>query len=225
MYCRPAWSKLRWLWGGLVLALVMLGLLAFGSACEEEGEAGPAPASTPTAEATATAEATPTPEATATPDAAHAPEATPTPEETATAEPSPTEEASGLTTEKVSDYRDSLGILHVVGEVKNNQDFDAGFVKVHATFFDASGEPLTSDFAFSCLKIVPAGGDSPFEIKLLDPPKGIDHYTLEVKGEESSQPPGRGNQPVGHHLRVGEDLRRPLRSRGRGGAVRPHVRV
>jgi hypothetical protein len=166
MNCRRAWPRLRWLWGGLVLALVMLALLAFGSACEEEGEARPAPAATPTAEATSP------------PDAAHAPEATPTPEKTATAEPSATEDATGLTTEKVSDYSDSLGILHVVGEVKNNQ------------VFDADDEPLTTDFAFSCLKVVPAGGDSPFEIKVLDPPPGIDRYELEAKGEEASEPPG-----------------------------------
>jgi len=41
-----------------------------------------------------------------------------------------------------SDYYDSLGWLHIVGEVKNSLDSRVRFVKIIATYYDSGGTRL-----------------------------------------------------------------------------------
>jgi hypothetical protein len=104
--------------------------------------------------------------------------------------------AESLAVRKTSDYMvASTGTLHVVGEVVNNNSFDAEYVEITGTFFDQAGNVLASDFTYSCLDTIPAGGDSPFHMLVLDSPPGIVRYTLQVQGEPAGEPP-----PLGLHI-------------------------
>lgn len=128
----------------------------------------------------------PTPTATLTP--TPMPTATPTPAPTAT----PTPVAGGFSVSKTSDYISITGSLWVVGEVKNNNAFNAEFVKIEATFFDAADRVVASEYSYSCLDIIPPGGDSPFDILLWDPPANIARYTLQAYDEPAREPPPSG---------------------------------
>jgi hypothetical protein len=124
------------------------------------------------------------------PPAAAAPTLTPPPQPT----PGPVvPPAESFTVRKTSDYMGaSTGTLHVVGEVVNNDSSDAEYVEITGTFFDQAGNVLASDFTYSCLDVIPAGGDSPFHMLVLDAPPGIVRYTLQVQGEAAGQPPPLG---------------------------------
>lgn len=68
-------------------------------------------------------------------------------------------EARGVTTNT-----DAIGYHHVVGEVQNNADRRATFVKVVATFYDAAGTVVGTAFTFTDPSEVPAGGSAPFDL-------------------------------------------------------------
>ena len=93
----------------------------------------------------------------------------------------------------VSNYSDHGNLWLIVdGEVKNNNAFDAESVWINATFFDAADNVVATAFAYSCLPVLPAGGDSPFDIYLVDPPANIARYTLQAYGLPADEPPPSG---------------------------------
>jgi hypothetical protein len=67
-----------------------------------------------------------------------------------------------------------------VGEVFNGLSGPVGFVEVTANFYSQSGTLLATDFGFADLYTIPAGGDSPFSVLLIDPPPGIASVTVQV---------------------------------------------
>jgi hypothetical protein len=77
-------------------------------------------------------------------------------------------------------YFDSIGAIHVVGEVNNATNSTADFIKITASFYSANNQLLATDFGYSCLNAVGPGGLSPFDVLLLSPPSGIDHVTVGV---------------------------------------------
>ena len=79
-----------------------------------------------------------------------------------------------------SHYEDA-GWLHVRGEVQNTGDTPAEFVKVVITLYDAAGNVIGTDFTYTDLDTVPAGGTSPFETGT-DHYPGFDHYEIQVQG-------------------------------------------
>ncbi len=115
-------------------------------------------------------------------------EVVPTPTPMPTPTPTPTPVAGGFSVSKTSDYISITGSLWVVGEVKNNNAFNAEFVKIEATFFDAADRVVASEYSYSCLDIIPPGGDSPFDILLWDPPANIARYTLQAYDEPAREP-------------------------------------
>ncbi len=161
--------------------------------CVAGAAAAPAPGAG--AMATPTPQAPPPPAPTATSIPPPAPTATPT------VQPA---EAGGFSARKTSDYVSGTGSLQVVGEVVNANAFDAEFVKIVGTFFDAAGNVIATDFTYSCLDTIPAGGDSPFDLSVLDPPPGIARYSLQVQGEPSAEPPPSGLQISGVTTNVSE---------------------
>lgn len=106
--------------------------------------------------------------------------------------PTPTPAAAGFSVLNTSDYVSITGTLHVVGEVRNNNPFDALFVQIEATFFDTADRVVATEDGFACVTIIPAGGDSPFHILLSDPPANIARYTLRAYDEPASEPPLSG---------------------------------
>lgn len=72
------------------------------------------------------------------------------------------------------------GWLHIRGEVENTGDTAAEFVKIVATLYDAAGVVVGTDFTYTDLDIVPAGGTSPFETGT-DHWPGFDHYEIQAQ--------------------------------------------
>jgi hypothetical protein len=80
-----------------------------------------------------------------------------------------------------NDRVDEIGYWHIAGEVANEGDAPAEFVKIIATVYDAQGQVAGTGFAFSSLDTIPAGGKSPFEISL-EKRDNFARYELQVQG-------------------------------------------
>lgn len=80
-----------------------------------------------------------------------------------------------------SHYADS-GWLHVRGEVQNTGDTPAEFVKIVVTLYDAAGNVVGTDFTYTDLDVVPAGGTSPFETGT-DHWPNFDYYEIQVQAQ------------------------------------------
>src|ERR1051325_379474 len=88
-----------------------------------------------------------------------------------------------------SRYRDSLGYVHVVGEVKDTGGSNAGSIKVNAVFRDATGATLGNQTSGSALDILVPGGVSPFEVVRQDKDAQVADVTLTVSGLTTADPP------------------------------------
>ena len=65
-----------------------------------------------------------------------------------------------------SDYMDSSGYLHIVGEVENLGSIDTRYVKITATCYDSNDTVVDTDFTYTRLDVVPANRRAPFEITI-----------------------------------------------------------
>lgn len=141
-----------------------------------QGGATPTPTATQTAIPTATAQpATPTPTFTPTPTAT--PTTTPLP----TATPTQTAQPAGVMARNGTWRPSSYGTsLYVMGEVYNGTPNAIEFVRVTANFYSASGTLLATDYTYADLGAIPAYGDAPFKVILLDYPDGIASVTVQV---------------------------------------------
>ena len=72
--------------------------------------------------------------------------------------------------------------LHIRGEVQNTGTTPAEFVKLVVTFYDASGNVVATDFSYTSLDAIAAGGTSPFETGT-DYWPNFDHYEIQVQGQ------------------------------------------
>lgn len=76
----------------------------------------------------------------------------------------------------------SYGSTSIVGEVINNGNDSATFVKVTATFYDANNEVVDTNFTYAgdtAGTALQKGKTAPFEILLINKTK-FDHYKLDV---------------------------------------------
>jgi len=71
--------------------------------------------------------------------------------------------------------------LHVRGEVQNTGTTPAEYVKLVVTLYDANGNVVATDFSYTALDTIPAGGTSPFETGT-DYWPNFDHYEIQVQG-------------------------------------------
>jgi len=88
-----------------------------------------------------------------------------------------------------SSYTDSIGYLHVVGEIQNQGAATSSYNKISATFYDSSGKVVDTDFAFTNPTDVAAGGKAPFEIILIDSSRVpmVASYSLMVQSNTYAQ--------------------------------------
>jgi len=78
-------------------------------------------------------------------------------------------------------FTDSIGYMHVVGEVQNNGATNAQFVQVTGTFYDNNNQVVGTHYTYTNPSDIPAGGKAPFEIILSSasvPVSEIDRYNL-----------------------------------------------
>jgi hypothetical protein len=110
-----------------------------------------------------------------------------------------TDEWTGVTTYKLQVQgregtlgRQDLGILdhssyqdgewlHIRGQVQNTGTTPAEFVKLVVTFYNASGNVVSTDFTYTTLDTIPAGETSPFETGT-DYWPNFDYYEIQVQG-------------------------------------------
>jgi hypothetical protein len=87
-----------------------------------------------------------------------------------------------------SSFTDSIGYLHVVGEVMNNFPKDSmNFVKITSTFYDDAGKVVGTDFTYSNVRILRPEETSPFEIILTDTTQSqkVSSYKLAASGDKT----------------------------------------
>ncbi len=78
---------------------------------------------------------------------------------------------------------DTAGIVHISGIVENVGDDAVGFVRVIASLFDESGNPLPTYSTYALLRSIPAGYIAPFDIPISDKNIGISvsSYTISLE--------------------------------------------
>jgi hypothetical protein len=76
-------------------------------------------------------------------------------------------------------YIDSYGSLNVLGEVLNNSNADLSFVKITVNFYNASGQPLDSYYAYTYLDDLPAWESTCFQVSV-PVPSGWAYYQFEA---------------------------------------------
>lgn len=82
-----------------------------------------------------------------------------------------------------SDFIDSAGYLHVVGEVENISIDDANFVKIIGTFYDRNNRVVGTENVYANPSTIGPGQSAPFELILISssvPHSLIDHYKLSI---------------------------------------------
>jgi hypothetical protein len=110
---------------------------------------------------------------------------------------------TGINILSQTSYVDSIDYFHVIGEVQNNAPESMEFVKITATFYDAAGKVVGTDFGYTTMDILRPAERSPFEILLTDKEQSqkIDNYKLSVSGDETFK-----SKPANLKLNVGESF-------------------
>lgn len=189
----PRWHAPAATGTGIAWVVIII-VAAAASAGGGDGDGGAAgQLASPTADLNATATSEAVTSLTATAEAA-APQPTPTevPEPTPTPEP-PSPTVPPLEILNTSSRTDAVDSFHVVGEVMNNSDSYVEFVEVAATFFDAAGDVIASDVAYTLTRIIPPWEIAPFALLIVDGAAlGIADFRLQVQGDETSSRPVPG---------------------------------
>jgi hypothetical protein len=63
-----------------------------------------------------------------------------------------------------SSYRDSIGSLHVIGELQNTSPEPREYVKIVSTLHDSSDAILDTSFTYSEVEVLRPGEKSPFDV-------------------------------------------------------------
>jgi hypothetical protein len=94
---------------------------------------------------------------------------------------SPTQQAEPVRILSSNDFIDTIGYLHVVGEIENNTPANIQFVKVTGTFYDSNNQVVATHFTYTNPSDLGSGQKAPFELTLTSasiPISQIDHYNL-----------------------------------------------
>jgi len=78
-------------------------------------------------------------------------------------------------------YDGDLECLSVFGEVRNEGNHTADFVKVILTLYDSEGEVVAVDFTYTTLDELRPGQTSPFETYVCDRAREVDTYSWTVQ--------------------------------------------
>ena len=90
---------------------------------------------------------------------------------------------NGLQILSYNSFTDSIGNLHVVGEIKNNYPSTATFVRIVGTFYDINNQVVGTQFSYADPSDIGSGEKVPFVLILTSasiPISQIDHYSLQA---------------------------------------------
>ena len=91
-----------------------------------------------------------------------------------------------------SSWTDSIGNIHIVGEVLNNTGAYHDFIQINFEYLDASGRLLKPDFTFTDANELAPGERGGFT-NIFTPPAGYDHYSITGIGESTTSSPPNHN--------------------------------
>ena len=90
---------------------------------------------------------------------------------------------NGLQILSYNSFTDSIGYLHVVGEIKNNYPSTVTFVRIVGTFYDIDNQVVGTQFTYANPSDIGSGEKVPFVLILTSasiPISQIDHYSLQA---------------------------------------------
>jgi hypothetical protein len=90
---------------------------------------------------------------------------------------------NGLQILSYNSFTDSIGYLHVVGEIKNNYPSTVTFVRIVGTFYDINNQVVGTQFTYANPSDIGSGEKVPFVLILTSasiPISQIDHYSLQA---------------------------------------------
>ena len=73
-----------------------------------------------------------------------------------------------------------LGILYIVGEVRNNTERPAEYVIIYATLYDKSNQVIGTGMGVASPAVIQPGETNPFTVVATEW-AGLDHYKLQVE--------------------------------------------
>lgn len=99
-------------------------------------------------------------------------------------------------------FSDSIGYLHVAGEVRNDSQTPVNYVQVTATFYDSANTVVATGFSFTNIGTLRPGEKSPFQIALTDNSQisKVATYKLSVSAGSSTAKPAYLKLNVGDHF-------------------------
>jgi SLAP domain-containing protein len=98
----------------------------------------------------------------------------------------PESKSNELTISSHNSYINSIGHMHVIGEVQSNTPNVIQYVKVTGTFYDNNNKVVGTSFTYTDPKDLAPGENAPFDLILTDasiPIDQIEKYTLNVSGQ------------------------------------------
>ena len=98
-----------------------------------------------------------------------------------------------------STFRDSLGDLHIVGQVQNNFTFPIQFVQITGTVYDSNHQLVATSDTYTDMDILNPGAKSGFDILFTNFPTGASSYAVSASYQQASAPkPPALSINVGH---------------------------
>ncbi|QFG02760.1 hypothetical protein [Tepidiforma bonchosmolovskayae] len=85
---------------------------------------------------------------------------------------------TGLNATVTNVYRDSIGVLHVVGTVRNNSPVTYKFVEVYGAYVNSAGLVVRVDFDFATPSTLAPGQQGTFEMLFFSAPAGMESMNL-----------------------------------------------
>jgi len=102
--------------------------------------------------------------------------------------PSPTPAPIVLDLMAGRDFTDDLGVMHVVGELRNHTDRPVGHIQIVATFYDRAGRVLDKITGSTLLAVIPGGDAVPFHLTL-PALEQLWNYSLRATGQPATPQP------------------------------------
>jgi hypothetical protein len=91
-----------------------------------------------------------------------------------------------------SSWIDSIGDIHIVGEVQNGGSQFQQFIEIDFGFYNSSNTLLNTDFTFTQADVLASGERSSFE-DIFAPPAGYNHYAISNVTSQSTSAPSNHN--------------------------------
>jgi hypothetical protein len=98
-----------------------------------------------------------------------------------------------------STFRDSLGDLHIVGQLQNNFTFPIQFVQITGTVYDSNHQLVATSDTYTDMDVLNPGAKSGFDILFTNVPTGASSYAVSASYQQASAPkPQALSISVGH---------------------------